>query len=165
MCGWLDRENDVPGFIRRLCVLVLCLVLVVPALGRAQDDPFAGLAGGGFDDIRRGVETLATAAPAQAAPTILALQAGALFAGADGGLFIKAGEGFVDARTGKPVAAPEGVKAVRVNNGVRRAIEAALGALTLFSPDPVVRRRAAEAVLKSRDAAALPGLTRAIAAE
>ena len=165
MCGWLDRENDVSGFIRRLCALVMGLVLVGPALGHAQDDPFAGLAGSGFDDIRRGVETLATAAPPQAAATILALQAGALFAGADGGLFIKAGDGFVDARTGKAVAVPEGVKAVRVNNGVRRAIEAAMGGLTLFSPDPVVRRSAAEAVLKSRDAAALPALTRAIAAE
>lgn len=151
------------GFLRWVCVVVLCLV--VPGVGRAQEDPFAGLAGGSFDDVRRGVEALGAAAPAQAGATIMALQGGALFVGGDGGLFIKGADGFVDARTGKAVAAPEGVRAVRVNNAVRRAIEAAMGGLTLFSPDAVVRRSAAEAVLKSRDAAALPALGRAIAVE
>ena len=53
---------------------------------------------------------------------------------------------------------------MRVNNAVRRAAEAAMGSLTLFSPDPAERRRAAAAVFKSRDPASVPALTRALAA-
>ncbi len=67
-------------------------------------------------------------------------------------------------RTGRPGSA-EGLKPVRVNNAVRRAAEAAMGSLTLLSPDPATRRAAAEAVLKSRDPAALPALAKALAAE
>ena len=145
--------------LRRL--LMLCC-LALPA--HAQDDPFAGLAGTSFDDIRRGIETLATAAPPQAAATIAALQAGNLLSGPDGALFIKTDAGLVDARTGKPGSA-EGLKPVRVNNAIRRAAEAATGSLTLFSPDTAIRRSAADAVLKSRDATALPALVRAIAQE
>jgi len=54
---------------------------------------------------------------------------------------------------------------VRVNNAVRRAAQAAMGSLTLFSADPAERRRAAEAVFKSRDPTAIPALDRALAAE
>src|SRR5262249_42638027 len=48
---------------------------------------------------------------------------------------------------------------------LRRAIEAALGGLTLLAPDPGKRMEAARAVLKSRDAAALPTLETAIGKE
>ena len=60
----------------------------------------------------------------------------------------------LDAATGKPVASaePADLKPVRVNNRLRRAIEAALGGLTLLSPDPGKRFEAAEAVFKSKDA-------------
>ncbi len=151
---------------RPLLRLLTLLAALLAAPAWAQDDPFAGLAGSSFDDIRRGIETLATAAPPQAAATITALQQGALLAGPDAALYIKTQTGFLDARTGQP-ATPDvdALKSVRVNNSVRRAAEAAMGGLTLFAPDPTIRRSAAEAVLKSRDAAALPALARAIAAE
>jgi urea transport system permease protein len=58
-----------------------------------------------------------------------------------------------------------GAKPVRLNNAIRGAIDAALGSLRLFDPDPAVRLQAAEAVFKSHDAAALPGLQRALARE
>ena len=53
-------------------------------------------------------------------------------------------------RPAKPVAgaAPAGLKPVRVNNRVRRAIEAALGGLTLLSPDPAKRFEAAQGRLQ-----------------
>ena len=65
-----------------------------------------------------------------------------------------------DAATGErlPANAPAGLKPVRLNNRVRRAIEAALGGLTLLIADPAKRSRPREAVFKSRDAAALPVL-------
>src|SRR5262249_56170507 len=54
---------------------------------------------------------------------------------------------------------------VRLNNRVRRIVEAALGSLTLMAPDPARRLEAAQAVFKSRDANALPALDQSIAKE
>ena len=83
-------------------------------------------------------------------------------------LFIKQDDGsFVDAATGKP--APDvmasGLKQVRMNNPVRGAVDAALGSLRLFAPDPSTRLDAAEAVFHSHDPAALPALDKALAKE
>jgi urea transport system permease protein len=150
--------------LRRLLFLA-CLVFVHPAL--AQDDPFAALAGDSYEDIRTGVETLAASGNPQAAAVITALQNGNLFTGADGALFIKQDDAWLDARTGQPAADvnEDDLNAVRVNNGVRSAAAAAMGSLQLLSPDAATRRGAAEAVLKSRDPAALPALARALAQE
>ena len=73
----------------------------------------------------------------------------------------------LDAATGKPAAAiaPADLDAVRLNNRLRRMIDAALGGLTLLSPDPAKRLEAAQAVFKSRDANALPALDAALAKE
>jgi urea transport system permease protein len=54
---------------------------------------------------------------------------------------------------------------VRLNNRLRRIVEAALGGLTLMAPDPGKRLEAAQAVLRSKDANALPALDQAIAKE
>ena len=53
----------------------------------------------------------------------------------------------------------------RLNNRLRRIVEAALGSLTLMAPDPAKRLEAAQAVLRSKDANALPALQQAIAGE
>ena len=71
----------------------------------------------------------------------------------------------IDAETGAPAPDASGLRPVRLNNAVRRAVEAATGALRLFAPDAATRADAAEAVFKSRDATALPALDRALAAE
>ncbi len=54
---------------------------------------------------------------------------------------------------------------MRVNNRLRGTIEAAVGSLTLMSPNAGVRRNAADALFKRRDATALPALDQALAAE
>jgi urea transport system permease protein len=54
---------------------------------------------------------------------------------------------------------------VKVNNALRKAIQNALGGLTLFSADMDVRRKAATNILKSGDPSALPALEKALAAE
>ncbi len=155
--------------LRRL-IFLACLALIAASLAQpamAQDDPFAGLAGDSFDDIRHGIETLATSGAPTAAAVIAALQEGNLYSGPDAALFIKTDDGWLDARTGKPATevAEDALSPVKMNNGVRRAAEAAMGSLELYSPDAATRRHAAEAVLKSRDPAALEGLTRALAKE
>ena len=57
-----------------------------------------------------------------------------------------------DAATGKPAAGalPADLSPVRVNNRAARAIDAAIGSLTLLSPDPARRLEAARAVFKSQ---------------
>jgi len=51
----------------------------------------------------------------------------------------------IDATTGATVASiPDSAAAVRLNNKLRRHVEAALGALTLQSPDPAKRVQAAQ---------------------
>src|SRR5262249_23991072 len=54
---------------------------------------------------------------------------------------------------------------VRLNNRLRRIIEAVLGSLTLLAPDPARRLEAAQAVFRSREANALSALDQAIAKE
>ena len=72
----------------------------------------------------------------------------------------------LEAATGKPAAAvPDDLNPVRVNNRVRRAIDAALGSLTLLSTDPTRRLEAARAVFKSKDANVLETLLAAIQKE
>ena len=147
-------------------LLIVCCFGLLPYSAFAQgDDPFAGLATGSYSDIRQAIETLAASGNKQAAATIGALQRGDLFVGPDQSLFIKRGDAYLDARTGESTNAPEGITAVRVNNAVRRAVDAAIGSLTLFAPDAATRAHAAEAVFTSHDPAALPVLTRALAAE
>ena len=97
-----------------------------------------------------------------------ALHDGMLYVNDDHVLFIQQADGtYVDARTGAaaPDVTDDDVKAVRVNNAVRGAIDGALGILQLFSPDPQVRLEAASAVFTSHDPAALPALDKALAKE
>jgi urea transport system permease protein len=149
----------------KLLRCLLLVLLLLPVAARAQDDPFAGLAGG-FDDIRKSIEALALSGDKQAAPVISALRDGALYVAPDKSLYIKQGDAVLNARTGETVASPpDQMKKVRLNNAVRGAIDAAMGSLTLFSADPATRASGAEAVFKSHDPAALPALSRALAKE
>ncbi|MGF1500765.1 MAG: urea ABC transporter permease subunit UrtB [Paracoccaceae bacterium] len=54
---------------------------------------------------------------------------------------------------------------IKLNNNLRREIDAALGVLRLTSSDPALRRAAAEAALEARDPAQIDALATAIAAE
>ena len=143
-------------------LLLLLLVLALPARAQPMLAPFAAQS---FDEVRRGVELLAVSGDPRAADVLGALQAGRLLAG-PGGVFIRDAAGTVThAETGEPAPDAAGLRPVRVNNAVRRAVDAAMGGLRLFAPEPARRASAAEAVFKSRDASALPALDRAIAAE
>src|SRR5262249_6375249 len=72
----------------------------------------------------------------------------------------------LDAATATPVAGgPTDIDTVGINNRLRRAIDAALGGLTLMSPDPARRYDAAQAVFKSHDVNVLPAIETAIERE
>ncbi len=155
---------------RAACLpLFLLFLLLAPIMAWAQDDPFAGLAGNSFDDIRGGVVALGASGNPRAAEVIGALQDGRLFKNDDGALYIQSTDGdtYVDARTGQKAAdvSADDLQAVRVNNAVREAVNGALGGLRLFSADAADRAQAAQAVFTTRDPAFIPALDRAIAKE
>ncbi|MCP8940636.1 urea ABC transporter permease subunit UrtB [Alsobacter sp. SYSU M60028] len=120
-----------------------------------------------FAQIEAGIADLTASGSPLALPALEALADGRLYYSPDKSVFIKQADGrWIDARTGAASAAdPASPKPVRLNNRVRRALEAALGSLSLMNPDPAKRLAAAEAVVKSRDAAALPAVEAALAKE
>ena len=101
-------------------------------------------------------------------PIISALQEGRLIADPESKkVFIKQADGkIIDAATGAAVdKLPDGAAEVRLNNRLRRTVDAALGSLTLASPDPAKRIAAAQSVFKSHDETALPAVEDALAKE
>jgi urea transport system permease protein len=162
----------------RLIALFLLIILVLPgstARADSLDDAYEELSASAlaispssFDSVRQGVEQLAVSGDPRAAVVIGALHDGTLYANDDHALFIQQPDGtYVEARTGKPApdVTDDDVKAVRVNNAVRGAIDGALGSLQLFAPDAATRLQAASAVFTLHDPAALPALSKAIAKE
>jgi urea transport system permease protein len=115
-----------------------------------------------------GIAAVADSGDARAAMVIEALQDGRLlFSATAKTVAVKDRAGaLTDAVTGAPIAAPPADLApVRLNNRLRRTVAAAVGSLTLMSPDPVRRYEAAQAVFKSRDAGALETVEAALAKE
>ncbi|RVU21559.1 urea ABC transporter permease subunit UrtB [Methylobacterium oryzihabitans] len=150
-----------------LLLALCCAALAVPAAAQSPADAAYGrLASDSYGDIEAGIAALATTGDPRAGAVLRALADGRLLYRADDrALAIRDGAALADARTGAALASADGFKPVRVNNRVRRAIDAATGTLNLVAPDPATRRAAAEAVFKARDAAALPALDAAIARE
>ncbi len=154
----------------RIIALVFALgLLAAGALGANAQGYEAALAGftkDSFNDTDKAIGAVATSGNALALDVIQALQDGRLAFSGDK-VFIRDKAGAIlDAATGKPAAsAPADLKNVRLNNRLRRSVEAALGGLTLLAADPAKRYEAAQAVFKSRDANALPTLDAALAKE
>ena len=94
----------------------------------------------------------------RAAEVVQALADGRLLYSSERKLFIKdKSEALREVATGQAVSGPPaGLKPVRVNNKIRRAIDSAIGGLTLLAPDPAKRLEAAQSVFKARNAALLP---------
>ncbi|AMJ59916.1 urea ABC transporter permease subunit UrtB [Bosea sp. PAMC 26642] len=151
----------------RLLLIVTAFVLSPAAVfAQSADEAFTRLNADSFSDTARAVDILIATAHPQAAPIIEGLADGRLLAGG-GAVVVRTTAGaFIDARTGQPLAAaPAGVNPVRLNNNLRRVVQAALGGLGLLNPDAGKRILAAEAVFKSRDVSLLPVLETAIGKE
>jgi urea transport system permease protein len=158
------------GLVSMLLAAVMGLAAMAASARAAPfDDAMALFANDDFTSTANAVAALGTSGDPRAQPVLEALNDGnLLFASGSPTIYIQDAAGkLTDAATGKPasVADPSTLSPVRLSNRVRNAINAALGALNLLAPDPGKRRAAAEAVFASRDAAALPALEKAIAAE
>jgi urea transport system permease protein len=149
--------------------LALLLAGALAANAQSYEDALAKFAADSYSETDAAVAGVAASGNPLAAQVIEALQDGRLlFSAADKKIYIRDAKGAtLDAATGKPIAGaePAGLNPVRVNNRVRRAIEAAIGSLTLLSPDPAKRFEAARAVFKSKDASVLATLDTAIGKE
>ena len=149
---------------------ILFLAGAAPVLAAPGDfaNALSGFTTDSFADTDKAITAVAASGDPAGAPTLDALQAGALlFTASPPGIYRRLPDGgLVDAARGDKVdPAPDGLKTVRLNNRVRGTLAAMLGTLSLVSPDRDRRLAAANAVLKSRDPAARPLLARAIAAE
>ena len=157
------------GRLRALAVAFGLLVAMAAANAQSFDEALTGFAADSFSDTENAIGAVARSGNARAAQVIAALQDGRLLFDPDGKkVYIKEKDDRIaDAATGQAIAgaAPANLRPVRLNNRLRRAVEAALGGLSLFAEDAGRRFDAAQAVFRSRDQAALPALEGALAKE
>jgi len=159
-------------FVRAVLTWLLTLGCLSSTAAADLPSLINALGQGSFGDREKAIAALAATGDSHVAPVLEALSAGNLYVRKNGGtVFIarseSAGFALIDPISGAAtsVAGAGEVERIKVNNRLRRVIEAALGSLTLISPNPDVRREAAEAVFKSRDANAIPALDQALAVE
>ena len=147
-------------------LFVLALVLAPVPHARAQGTTLSDLATTNFNDTATAVERLAASGNAAALPVLEALRAQTLFFRPDDrALFIRDGNSFRTPDGTIATVEASALRQVRQNNRVRRAVDAAIGTLSLLNPDPRLRLSAAQAVLRARDAESLPALETALARE
>jgi urea transport system permease protein len=172
----ISRIKSQPMFFLRpasvLLSVLASLVLAGAALAADLSSLVGNLTSGGLSERETAITALATSGEERAAPILEALAAGRLYVRTSDKLAVIAtADGnrlaLTDAVTGSPAgtAAEADLERVRVNNRLRGTIEAAVGSLTLMSPNPRVRLNAAEALFKRRDASALAALDQALAVE
>ena len=149
--NFLDRIRAV------LLAILLTAAFAVPALAGPFEDAVAKFANDDFSDTDEAIGAVAISGNPLAFPIISALQDGRLSADPDTKkVFVTGSDGkIIDAATGVAVdKLPDNAAAVRLNNRLRRTVEAALGGLTLLSPDPAKRIAAAQSVFKSHEESA-----------
>ena len=147
---------------------LLIFVFTAPACAGPFEDAVAKFANDDFAETAEAIAAVAASGNPLAPRIIGALGDERLFADPESKkVFIKQADGkIIDATTGAAVdKLPDGASEVRVNNRLRRHVDAALGSLTLMSPDPARRLAAAQAVFKSHDENALSAVDEALAKE
>src|SRR6266436_1487527 len=166
------RGSAVPANVlfrlRALALSIALIAFALPAFAGAFEDAVGKFANDDFSDTEEAIGAVATSGNPLAFAIISALQDGRLMADPDSKkVYVTDPDGkSFDAATGAPVASvPDSASAVRLNNRLRRTVEAALGGLTLLSPDPAKRIQAAQSVFKTHDETMLPVIDGALEKE
>ena len=156
----------------RLLALMFAVTIALFAASASADglkEALERFTANDFSETATGIAKVAESGDPRAQAIIEALQAGRLVYNSERkAVYYKdASDRLIDVVTGQPVSGelPTDLVAVRLNNRLRRAIDAALGGMTLLAPDPTKRYAAAQAVFKSRELAALPALETALGKE
>lgn len=157
----------------RLALLILSLLLPIQVT-HAQDTAvdisaqIAAMAGANLRELSQIVTDLASTGDPAVVPVLTALGDGNLYLEKNTNrVVVQKGAAITDPITGDAVdlGADPDLTRIRVNNGLRRDISAALSGMTLMSDNPATRLSAAQGFLSKPDAANLPLLDEAIAAE
>lgn len=159
---------NLPARLRTLALSLFLIAFALPAVAGPFEDAVAKFANDDFSDTDAAIGVVASSGNPLAYPIISALKDGRLMADADSKkVYVTGADGkSVDAATGAAVASvPASASAVRLNNRLRRSVDAALGGLTLLSPDVATRIQAAQSVFKSHEESALPVVESALAKE
>lgn len=144
------------------------IAFALPAFAGPFADAVAKFANDDYSDTDEAISAVASSGNKLAFPIINALQDGRLMADPDSKkVYVTGTDGkSIDAATGEPVASvPDSASAVRLNNRLRRSVDAAIGSLTLQSPDLGARLQAAQSVFKSHEETALEPVESALAKE
>jgi urea transport system permease protein len=159
----------------RFLALLFALCLCLPAIEARADDLTGLIEQLNTDDYAEKeaiVAKIAATGDARAAGALTAFRDGDLYSRkSDGKVFIarkaESGRDLLDPITGEFVenVGSRDARRIGVNNNLRRAIDSALGALTLLAKDPKVRRAAAASLFGSPDPEAIASLDQAIANE
>src|SRR6202049_470721 len=160
----------------RFAALVLILGLAsLPAHAADQAEGLAavvgGLAGDSFAAKEQAIVALGKLGDPRAVPILEALSDDRLRRAPDGRVVLVAPGGdttkLLDPASGRELTdvSPDSLGRIIVNNRLRGQIEASLGALRLFSPDPAARLGAAQDVLKHPSAETAALLEKAIGGE
>jgi urea transport system permease protein len=160
-----------PIFWHFLLAIGLSLLFLASQSAHAQtsfETALEGFSKGSFNDTDTAINDVAISGEARAAAILQALQESRLFynSGPKGVFYRDASSTLFDAGTGQKLdQEPADLHPVRLNNRLRGTLAAAVGLLTLISPDPERRLAAAQSVFKAREAGALPVLEKALAVE
>ncbi|MBL8590606.1 MAG: urea ABC transporter permease subunit UrtB, partial [Methylobacteriaceae bacterium] len=134
-------------------ILALVLHLAAgPAFAQTAEQ-LAGFAKDSFSETEKALADLAAGGGPRALAIVEALRDGKLVASpSTQRVFVKTDAGAIlDAANGVAVSdAPVDAAQVRLNNRLRRAVDQAIGSLTMTAPDPARRLAAAKSVMKAR---------------
>jgi urea transport system permease protein len=167
-CRGCPVPANIFAILRAFIVSLALIALAAPAFAASFEESVGKFATDDFSDTEEAIGEIAASGNPLAYPIISALQDERLMFDADTKkVYIKQADGkALDAATGAPVdAIPDSASAVNLNNRLRRAAEAALGGLTLMSPDLSARLSAAQSVFKSHEETLLPTVEAALAKE
>jgi urea transport system permease protein len=157
--------------VRLAAFALIIMAAALPARAEELAAVVAGLGGDGFAAKEQAIVALGKLGDPRAVPILKALSEDRLRKAPNGRIVIIVTTGgttrLSDAATGQelPDLAAAGLDRIIVNNRLRGAIDAALGALTLFSPDRDARLAAARDALRHRSAETAGLLEKALAAE
>ncbi|MEM6972797.1 MAG: urea ABC transporter permease subunit UrtB [Pseudomonadota bacterium] len=157
------------------CLLLALALIVAPALPAAAqslEDLVASLPEGEFADRAKVIDAIAASGDPRAGAILEALGAGDLEQmRKTGAVVLVVEEGrdefahdpFTNARIQE--LGRRDTRRIKMNNSLRRQVDAVLGQLRLRNPDPALRLAAAEAAFEARDPAQIEALDAAIDAE
>jgi urea transport system permease protein len=155
-------------FFSFLGLLAFIVAAIAPAHAAKLDDALALIVADSYGDTVTAIADIAASSDANASAILEALGDNRLqFSAADKVVVIAGKDGrLANAATGAAIASPPSdLSPVRQNNRVRGAVQAALGAMTLMSPDPGKRLEAAQSIFKSQDAGKLAQVEAALTNE